>query len=107
MTIRFASARDIAASPFARVLIQGRVLQAANDNLGWGSHGPMLAEALRHFARHGLGAAKAARNMAEDAWLEGDRAGYEHWLEICRILDRRMALKTSIAVEQGLPRLKP
>ena len=101
MTIRFASTRDVASSPFGRVLIQGRPLEAANDNRGGERQGRMLAAALRHFAKHGLGAAQEARQLAEDAWLAGDRPEYEHWLEICRVLDRRMAMRASLALEQG------
>ena len=91
MTIHFASARDAAASTFAKVLIQRRPLAAANDNAAVQRNSKALQEALRHFAVYGLGAAREARKEAEAAFFEGDRAGYQHWLEICRILDRRMA----------------
>ena len=32
----------------------------------------------------------ASRN-AEQAFFAGDREGYARWLEICRLLDRRVA----------------
>lgn len=51
----------------------------------------MLHAALRHFAEHGLGAAREARRQAETAFFAGDRASYDWWLSICRTLDRRMA----------------
>lgn len=99
MTIRFASARNVTSSPFARVLFQGRALDAVNDNSAGEGQTAMLAETLRHFARHGLGAAREARHRAEDAWLAGERAEYDHWLGICRMLDRRMASRASLAME--------
>lgn len=61
-----------------------RVLQAANDQL-------LLAEALRHFAQHGLSAAAHARANAETARASGDDEGCRWWISICRQLDRRMA----------------
>ncbi|GGB95875.1 hypothetical protein GCM10011494_12940 [Novosphingobium endophyticum] len=59
-------------------------MQAANDQL-------LLAEALRHFARHGLSAAAHARAKAEAARAADDDEGCTWWLSICRQLDRRMA----------------
>lgn len=51
----------------------------------------ILRAALRHFAEHGLGAARAARAQAEAAFFAGDRQSYEWWLGITRTLDRRLA----------------
>jgi hypothetical protein len=51
----------------------------------------MLHAALRHFAEHGLGAARAARRQAEAAFFAGDRQTYDWWLAVCRTLDRRLA----------------
>lgn len=62
---------------------------AANDNDE--SSDALLHAALRHFAEHGLAAASRARKQAETALLAGDRQAYLSWLEICRVLDRRMA----------------
>lgn len=68
-----------------------RVLRAANDNPRRADDAT-LGNALRHFAQHGLRAAIVARANAEAAHGEGDRAGYEHWLNVCAALDRRMAM---------------
>ncbi len=65
---------------------------ASNDNSVGKSTDPALIEAaLRFFAEHGLGAARAARHQAEQAFFAGDSAKYRWWLEICRQLDQRMA----------------
>ncbi len=90
MTIHFASARNAAANPLARVLTRRSSLCAANDNAPRAGQ-QALAAALRHFAEHGMGAAREARSRAEAAFFADDRQSYQHWLEICRILDRRMA----------------
>jgi len=104
MTIHFAAARPA----LARVLsprFTARVLgRAANDN---GSHpadlrhSAELRAALKHFAEHGLSAATVARQNAEQAFFRGDRQGYQHWLGICRALDRRMASVLSTRVQAG------
>lgn len=73
---------------FARRPVMAR---AANDNDSGCGREKLLRDALKHFARHGLGAAEAARTEAERAIRAGDRLGYDHWLGICRALDRRMA----------------
>lgn len=67
-------------------------LCAANDNGGGKSTDPSIVEAsLRHFAEYGLGAARAARYKAEQAFFAGDQSGFRLWQEICRQLDRRLA----------------
>lgn len=89
MTIHFAAARPphpLRALQHPRVRIGG----AANDN-GAPGHSAELRAALKHFAQHGLGAARVARENAEAAFFSGDRGEYLHWLTICRTLDRRMA----------------
>lgn len=92
MTLRFAAARSAARSPVARALARRAEGCAANDNgAADGADDLMLHAALRHFAEHGLGAARAARRQAERAFFAGDRAGYDWWLGICRTLDRRLA----------------
>jgi len=97
MTIRFAAARP---ALLWGVTIDTRATQVrrpANDIGGDGPHGdafghdPLLRDALKHFAAHGLGAADSARAAAERAFFAGDRQAYRHWLAICRMLDRRMA----------------
>lgn len=102
MSIPFANApvpgHAPACSPIAKAMIARAVEKVANDN-GDGSlmgrHAPandqMLRAALRHFAEHGLGAARAARAQAEQAFFEGDRQAYQWWLGITRTLDRRLA----------------
>ena len=57
----------------------------------------MLRAALRHFADHGLGAARAAREQAEQAFFAGDRQSYDWWLGVTRALDRRLALEAERA----------
>lgn len=81
----------------ARFLARPVRMLAANDNRPQrGEAAPsdeMLKSALRHFAQHGLGAARAARGKAEAAFFAGDRASYDWWLNITRTLDRRLALE--------------
>jgi hypothetical protein len=55
------------------------------------AHDQVLRAALRHFAQHGLSAAKTARAQAEAAFFAGDRQAYDWWLGITRTLDRRLA----------------
>ena len=104
MPLHFAAARSAAHSPIAR---------AANDN-GDAAHmqaeassfDHMMRAALRHFAEHGMGAAEAARQQAEQAHFTGDTEAYEWWLGVCRTLDRRLAesLQGSIAIDALLAR---
>ncbi|MEQ8411384.1 MAG: hypothetical protein RIB52_07500 [Erythrobacter sp.] len=119
MTIRFAAASGTwnapACAPIARGLVRRARERAANDNGSDtasedGASGAartrrsaprrtrrdapgekVLRAALRHFAEHGLGAARAARVRAEAAFFAGDRAAYDWWLEVTRTLDRRLA----------------
>jgi hypothetical protein len=69
--------------------------RVANDNcdapLAAHPNDQLLRAALRHFARHGLGAAREARAQAEKAFFAGDRQAYDWWLGITRTLDRRLA----------------
>ncbi|KHK93137.1 hypothetical protein [Novosphingobium malaysiense] len=108
MTIRFAAAWGGATPAIARALCLSAPLGAANDNRpstplrrsnrparpansNCDGHDQVLAEALRHFARHGLGAAVKACEEAEQADACGDSDSREQWLSICRHFDRRMA----------------
>lgn len=96
MPLHFAAARSTVRSPIARALARRAPDHAANDNgaatgAGLFAPGEILHAALRHFAVHGLGAARAAKLEAERAHVSGDREAYEHWLGICRTLDRRLA----------------
>ena len=79
--------------PLIGRLVAPAVTPAANDNGGGKSTDPAIVEAaLRYFAEYGLGAARAARHRAEQAFFSNDQAQYRWWLEICRQLDRRMAV---------------
>ena len=105
MPLHFAAARSTAHSPIARALARKAVSRAANDNgdgAGTSAYGSaidtMMRAALRHFAEHGMGAAHEARRQAEQAHFDGDEAGYRWWLDICRALDRQLA----VAVERRL-----
>jgi hypothetical protein len=92
MTVRFAATHPAVGSPLARVLARGAALTAANDNRALaGAEDLMLHAALRHFAAHGLGAAREARKQAEKAFFAGDRPSYDWWLGVCRTLDRQLA----------------
>jgi hypothetical protein len=94
MTLHFAPARTIARSSLARAFARRAIARAANDNDDAAqakTHDQMLHAALRHFAEHGLGAAREARKQAEQAFFAGDRQSYDWWFGICRTLDRRMA----------------
>lgn len=98
MSISFAAAspaRAPACPPIARTLAARARERVTNDNddaahpVAANDH--LLHAALRHFAQHGLGAARAAREQAEQAFAQGDRQSYRWWLGITRTLDRRMA----------------
>lgn len=70
-------------------------MQAVNDNGRPIADNPVLRATLAHFAAHGLGAAREASRLAEDAFLAGDETTYRHWLAVCRTLDRRLAERTA------------
>ena len=72
----------------------------ANDNGYAVRTDQLLHAALRHFAEHGLGAAKEARAQAEAAFFAGDRDAYDWWLGICRALDKRLADNCAKMVQQ-------
>ena len=92
MQSQLQAARRFRSAPLSRMLaLSGHALRAANDNGQEPASAALLEAALRHFARHGLGAARAARLEAERAFFAGDRAAYRWWLDICRQLDKRMA----------------
>lgn len=92
MTIRFAAARSTVHSPIARALARRAHGRAANDN---GddviANEAVFHAALRHFAAHGMGAAKIALGEADKAHANGDLQGRDWWMDICRTLDRRIA----------------
>lgn len=99
MSIRFAPAtcsrHNVAARLIAPRRCAGLRLRAANDN-PQGEHlqamfDPLLVDALRHFARHGLDAAPRARSAALAMLGSGSRAGFDHWLAITGMFDPRLA----------------
>lgn len=76
--------------------------KAANDNVKFVTAADALRDryvqkALRVFAEKGLTAASHAFAMSEKSRMEGKLAAAEEWLQICRILDRRLALKLQSA----------
>ena len=91
MSLRFAAARTAERSPVARALTKRPVTCVANDDFSDPEHDRLLQASLRHFGEHGLSAARVARSHAEEAFFAGDRARYDWWLGICRMLDRRLA----------------
>lgn len=88
-----ANSRSLPHSPLTWLKSGTEPGAAANDNGGLPENDLLLNAALRHFAKHGISAAHAARAQAEAAFFAGDRAGYDWWLAICRTLDRRMAAR--------------
>src|SRR5690606_28204676 len=101
MTIRFAPARNRDALQHtiawgAKGLPQG---YAANDDDAAIEDQVLLAETLRHFAAYGLSAAERAQSMATAAGRAGNEAGYNHWLSICSMLDKRMAGRLAASEE--------
>lgn len=103
MTIHFAAARDPQGSALARALARPMFVRAANDNHDADANpipdDRILRAALRHFAEHGLGAAREARAKAEAAFFAGDREAYDWWLGITRTLDRRLAAQAKLGGE--------
>lgn len=99
MPIHFAAAnvpgRAPACSPIAKAMVARAIERVANDNsenaLPVAANDHVLRAALRHFAQHGIGAAREARAQAEKAFFSGDRQAYDWWLGITRTLDRRLA----------------
>ncbi|MFO6447661.1 hypothetical protein ACLBKU_11000 [Erythrobacter sp. NE805] len=105
MSVRFASAnhpvRRLGWRAAGRGLIAPALARAANDNLRAGvvaaTQGvlfdPLLSDALRHFAVHGLAAAEAAVELAAEARSRDDADARDHWLAVVRMFDRRMAAR--------------
>ena len=92
MPVSFAPARSPARSPIVRALAPRPLGVPANDDADRiGASEETLHAALRYFAVHGLGAARAAQAEAERALLGGDPSGADAWLTICRTLDKRLA----------------
>lgn len=94
MTIHFSAARNSQADRIARTLIASVPFHPANDNGPEPANDALLRATLRHFGEHGLGAARLAADWAVEALAAGDMSEARHWLEICRSLDRRLAMRT-------------
>lgn len=110
MSVRFASTnhpvRRLGWRAAGRGLVAPALARTANDN-GAGNAAaqarpapfdPLLTEALRHFAVHGLASAEAAFDAAGAAAKAGDAQGYAHWLAITGMFDRRRAVTASAPV---------
>lgn len=106
MSIRLALAQDPARIAGRHAAGRGLVtrvqVMAVNDNEGALAEGteaesasgrfdPVLVDALRHFARHGLDAAHIAYREAQRAASEGNTPGAAHWIAITAQFDRRLA----------------
>lgn len=91
MSIRFAAPRHAIRNRMDDASARVACLFPANDNPAHHPGEATLHAALRHFAEHGLAAARHARAQAEAARRADDRQAYGWWLEICRALDRGMA----------------
>jgi len=61
----------------------------ANDDGQAELHDALVTAALRHFAYHGLDAARDAHREAESAFLAGKREATRRWLTICSLLAGR------------------
>jgi hypothetical protein len=110
MSVRFASAnhplRRLGWRAAGRGLVAPALARAGNDNgdtlpgttPSAAPFEPMLIEALRHFAVHGLASAEAALSEAEAASLTGDAQARAYWLAITGMFDRRRAVAANAAV---------
>ncbi len=102
MTVRFAPARNparlIGWYAQGRGLVHQAQVNAANDDgdgaLPGAGFDPLLTDALRHFAVHGLNAVDAAQCQAEQACAAGDLEARARWLAITGMFDRRRAAAT-------------
>lgn len=111
MSVRLASAnnpaRRLGWRAAGRGLIAPALARAANDNLSSGGDveqgpagfDPLLTDALRHFAVHGLASADAAVDLAAEAGARGDANAKDYWLSIRQIFDRRRAARAERTLE--------
>ena len=91
MSIHFSAANCAVKSHLSSDGARSTMECAANDNGLGAPFDQMLHAALRHFAQHGIGAARDARKRAETAFFTGDSESYQWWLGVCRVIDRRLA----------------
>ncbi|WDA40329.1 hypothetical protein [Erythrobacter sp. BLCC-B19] len=107
MSVRFASAnnpaRRLGWRAAGRGLVAPALARAANDNgdtaVGGVRFDPLLTEALKHFAVHGLAAAEAAVDLAAEAGARDDADARDHWLAVTRMFDRRLAARAERSLE--------
>lgn len=115
MSVRFASTnqpgRRLGWRAAGRGLIAPVLARAANDNrtltdgampaddAAHKQFDPLLVDALRHFAVHGLASATAAMDEADDAMLRGDADAKDHWLAITQMFDRRLVSHAARVLE--------
>ena len=106
MSIRFAPAagslHHLSAFVTAGRRTSGLRPRPANDNAADrpAAFDPLLVDALRHFARHGLAAAPRAHRAATAALAAGEPAAFEHWIAITRCFDPRLARQAERAARQ-------
>ena len=96
MPIRFAPADCLVAARISSGKAQDALSKPANDNGTGYQFDGALQTALRHFAKHGLDAARDARRQAEAAFFAGNRDDYNRWLGVCRVIDQRMAREVAL-----------
>lgn len=109
MSIRFAPARTparlIGWHAQGRGLVWAARHHCANDNGDAAAHrlafDPLLTDALKHFAVHGLSAVEAALDEAKQARADGDGHANDRWLAITQMFDRRSAAAAKAQINAG------
>jgi hypothetical protein len=112
MPIRLAPAHDPARNAGRHAAGRGLVtrvrVMAANDNgaaatedAAAGGFDPLLVDALRHFARHGLDSVRIAHDEARRSAHEGNGPGAAHWIAITGMFDRRLAASARSTLASG------
>ena len=107
MSVRFASAnnpaRRLGWRAAGRGLVAPALARAVNDNgvalPASTRFDPLLTDALRHFAVHGLASAEAAADLAAEAGRRDDADARDHWLAVTRMFDRRLAARAERVLE--------
>ena len=106
MPVTLATTGAKASSPFVVTRSDRCALRPDNDNACAQSGQDRIIEAaLRHFAVHGLGSARAACVEAERSLTAGDIALSGEWLAICSAFDRRLGAELQRRI--GTPTRSP